>query len=330
MRVSAVLSNCSAYPDSGWIGGQDSFVAETGPANDGAAARPAWPAGMTSGRRRPVPAEPPVPLAELEAVLAGAGVRNRYQPVVRFGDRLPVGLEVLARLEHPGRGLLTADQFVPQFEDAGLLWGMTQAVVGQAFADWGSCHLDLLGLSLALNFPLDLLLLPAAIVWLDEQRQAAGIPAADLVIELTESQPVTRIDDLREAVAWLRRTGYGVAIDDVGPGVRDHRMLLDLDFSMLKLDKDLVRESGEAPAAKEFLLRAVAAARAARLQLVAEGIEDAEMWDRMEGLGVDAAQGYLIAQPMSAEAVPAWHHAWCAHHLASGPSQSIQPTVDPV
>jgi EAL domain-containing protein (putative c-di-GMP-specific phosphodiesterase class I) len=233
---------------------------------------------------------------------------------VRFADRLPVALEVLARLEHPVHGLLSPDLFVPPLEDAGLAWELTQAVVLTAFAEWDGAALDRLGLSLALNLPLDLLLLPAALAWLDEQRRTVGIPANRITIELTESQPVTRIDEVRAAVAGLRRAGYGVAIDDVGPGVRDHRALLDMDFSALKLDKDLVRGARDNPATQDFLLRAVAAARAARLRLIAEGVEDDEVWDRMQRLGVDEAQGYLIARPLPADAVAGWHRAWCARH----------------
>lgn len=276
--------------------------------------RPEWPAGMNSGGQRRTPTDAPVPLSELRAALAGSGVRNHYQPIVRFADRLPVGLEVLARLEHPTRGLLGPDLFVTQFEDVGLVWDLTQAVVREAFADWNGDRLDRLGLTLALNLPLDLLLLPATLGWLDGQRRAAGIEATRINVELTESQPVARIDELRAAVAGLRGAGYGVAIDDVGPGVRDHRALLDLDFSILKLDKELVRGSRENPTAQDFLLRAVEAARAARLLVIAEGVEDAEIWDRMQRLGVDEAQGYLIARPLEAAAVPAWHRDWCARH----------------
>jgi EAL domain-containing protein (putative c-di-GMP-specific phosphodiesterase class I) len=282
-------------------------------AGNGSASRPDSPAGVTSGGRRRAATSPmPVPLAELRAALAASGVRNHYQPIVRVADRLPVALEVLARLDHPTHGLLAPDLFVPAFEDAGLAWDMTQAVVRAAFADWKGARLDQLGLSLAINIPLDLLLEPAALAWLDEQRQQAGIAAARITIELTESQPVTRLDDLRAAVAGLRAAGCGVAIDDVGPGVRDHRALLDLEFSALKLDKDLVRGSRGSPAMQDFLLRAVVAARAAHLLVIAEGVEDADVWERMRGLGVDEAQGFLIARPMPAAEVARWHGEWIA------------------
>jgi EAL domain-containing protein (putative c-di-GMP-specific phosphodiesterase class I) len=259
-------------------------------------------------------------LSELHEALAAARFHNRYQPVVRLGDRVPVGLEVLARLEHPLRGMLGPDLFVPQIEDAGLAFPLTQAVVRRAFAEWGGGRLEQLDLSLALNFPLDVLVYPAALLWLHEQREAAGIPAARIGIELTESRPVTNVPELGRAVQGLRRIGYTLAIDDVGPGVRQPQHLLELGFSALKLDKGLVHSSRNDPTLAELLDATVAAAHAAGLTVVAEGIEDEDGWQRMLAAGVEQAQGFLIARPMPASAVPAWHRAWMAGHAPPHPS----------
>jgi EAL domain-containing protein (putative c-di-GMP-specific phosphodiesterase class I) len=258
----------------------------------------------------------PVTLVELTEALDAARIDTRYQPVVRIADRVPVGIEVLARLEHPSRGTLAPDLFIPQIEDAGLAVPLTRAVIGRAFADWGHDRLDELGLSLALNFPLDVLLVPDVLSWLDERRQRAGIPVRRVTVELTESRPLTRVCELREAVGRLRHAGYGVAIDDVGPDVRDHLPLLDMNFSVLKLDKGLVQRNRNDLAAQDFLVRTIAAGHAAGLVIVAEGVEDAAGWDHMAELGVDEAQGFLIAQPMPAAAVPVWQGEWCARHRA--------------
>ncbi len=249
---------------------------------------------------------------ELRDALYGARIQTRYQPIVNMADSRPIGLEVLARLEHPVRGILQPDLFVPQIEEAGLAWPLTEAVVRRAFEDWGQRRLEAFGFTLALNFPLDVLLIPEALTWLEARRREAAIPAELLVIELTESRPVTEISRLRHAIATLRSIGYGLAIDDVGPEVRDHHALLDLQFTALKLDKDLVRESPDSTTAADFLTRTIATARAAGLTIVAEGVEDLQIWDRMRALGVDQAQGFLVARPLPAAAVPLWHRDWCA------------------
>jgi EAL domain-containing protein (putative c-di-GMP-specific phosphodiesterase class I) len=253
-----------------------------------------------------------VPLSELHEALAAARIHTRYQPVVRLSDRVPVGLEVLARLEHPQRGTLGPDLFVPQIEDAGLAFELTQAVVRRAFGEWGGGALEQLDLSLALNFPLDVLLRPTVLAWLDEQRGAAGIPPARIGIELTESRPVNSVADLGRAVQGLRRAGYALAIDDVGPGVRQAQHLLGLGFSALKLDKGLVGGSRDDAALADLLDATVAAAHAAGMLVVAEGVEDEDGWRRMLVAGVEQAQGFLIARPMAADAVPGWCRAWRA------------------
>jgi EAL domain-containing protein (putative c-di-GMP-specific phosphodiesterase class I) len=275
-----------------------------------AKARPERPTHPAMGRWTQ-PGDKPVSLIELHEALNDARIHTRYQPVVRLADRVPVGLEVLARLEHPQRGTLGPDLFVPQIEDAGLAFPLTQAVVRRAFAEWGGDRLAKLDLWMALNFPLDVLLFADAMEWMDAQRRAAGIPAARIGIELTESRPVTNVAALGEAVARLRAAGYALAIDDVGPGVRDPRHLLGLGFTVLKLDKGLVLGSRDDPAQAAQIDALVAAAHAAGLGVVAEGIEDAALWARMREAGVEQAQGFLIAQPMPASEVAAWHRAWC-------------------
>ena len=275
-------------------------------------ARSEWPGGSPAAGRRDWPGDQPLSLSELHEALDTARIHTRYQPVVRLSDRVPVGLEVLARLEHPQRGTLGPDLFVPLIEDAGLAYPLTQAVISRAFDEWGGDRLDRLGLWLALNFPLDVLLDPESLVWMDAQRKAAGIPAARIGVELTESRPVTNVAALGEAVGRLRAAGYTLAIDDVGPGVRQPEQLLGLGFTTLKLDKGLVLGSRDDLAQAEKLSALVAAAHGAGLSVIAEGIEDELLWQRMRTAGVEQAQGFLIARPMPASAVAAWHRAWCA------------------
>ncbi len=262
-------------------------------------------------RRRP-PVRQLLDAQELHETLVEVGIQTRYQPIVRLDTGLPVGLEVLARLEHPRHGMLQPDCFVPQLEGAGFAWQLTEAVITAAFNDWAEGRLGSFGLTIALNFPLDVLLIPQALTWLETQRRRAGLPAEQIVIELTESRPVSEIARLRHAISTLRGIGYGIAIDDVGPELRDHEALLDLQFTSLKLDKELVRESADSSTANAFLTRTIAAARAADLTIVAEGVENKDIWYRMQSLGVDQAQGFLVARPLPAAAVPLWYRGWCA------------------
>lgn len=263
------------------------------------------PAAREGDRRRR-----PVPLPELREALSNARIRALYQPIVRLVNGAPVAVEALARLSHPVRGTVGPDLFVPQIEDAGLALRLTESVGMVAFTDWAYGRLDELGLALALNFSLDVLLLPDVLSWLDRARQSTGIPASGIIIELTESQPVRDLSNLAVAVSRLRREGYALAIDDVSPSLRDHRELLAMEFSSLKLDKQVVRRASRSAKAEEFVLRTTQAAHAAGMRVVAEGIATRDHWDRMAALGVDEGQGFFIAKPLTCGSVAAWRNGW--------------------
>jgi EAL domain-containing protein (putative c-di-GMP-specific phosphodiesterase class I) len=270
-----------------------------------------------------VPAPPPLvaaaadgahrmSLPEIQAALADAMVETRYQPVVRLADRAVIGLEALARLNHPAHGTVLPEAFVPQIEDAGLATQLTDLVAAATFADMAGAALAPLGLSISLNLPLDVLLLTAALTRLDAQRQAAGIPVERVIIELTESRPVQDIAALRRALERLRQAGYQIMIDDVGPAVAELDLLLELPFTGLKLDKGLVLQLDSNPEVLAEVQHVVARAKARGLSVVAEGIENVAQWHRLHALGVDHAQGFLVARPLPAAAVPVWLQSWQA------------------
>jgi EAL domain-containing protein (putative c-di-GMP-specific phosphodiesterase class I) len=253
---------------------------------------------------------PAMDLAELTAALHGAMIETRYQPIIRIADRRPVGLEALARLNHPQRGTMLPDRFVPQIEDAGLAAELTGLVSARAFADLAGPFLAGRDLRMSVNFPLDVLLQPAALDRLEEQRIAAGLSADQIVIELTESRPVDDFPMLRRSLERLRGLGYGAAIDDVGPAVPRLAPLLDLPFTNLKLDKELVQKVEESDEVRTFLAATIVQALAHGLTVVAEGVETDAIWEQMRNLGATEVQGFLAARPLPVAAVPIWWDVW--------------------
>ncbi len=245
-------------------------------------------------------------LAELRAALTGAMVETRYQPIIRVSDQHPVGLEALVRLNHPQKGTILPDSFMPQIEHAGLAPELTGLVSARAFADLIGPLLAGRNLRMSVNFSLDVLLMPAALERLEQQRAAAGIPAHQIIIELTESRPVDDIPLLSRSLDYLRGLGYGAAIDDVGPAVPRLGPLLNLPFTSLKLDKDMVQQVGTSDEVHAFLVDTIARAKARGLSITAEGVETKTIWHQMAALGVDEMQGFLMARPLAVAAVPVW------------------------
>jgi EAL domain-containing protein (putative c-di-GMP-specific phosphodiesterase class I) len=251
-----------------------------------------------------------VELSELRAALSGATVETRYQPIVRVADRRPIGLEALVRLNHPLKGKIRPDCFVPQVEQAGLGAELTGLVCARALSDLSGRFLAGLHLRISVNFPLDVLLMPAALERLEEQRAAAGVAADQIIVELTESQPVEDVPGLRRALERLRKSGYGAAIDDVGPAVPRLAQLLELPFSSLKLDKGLVRQAAQSAEVCSSTAGIIATAQARGMTVTAEGVETEATWDHMATLGVHEVQGFLVARPLPVAAVPLWRDAW--------------------
>ena len=254
-------------------------------------------------------------LSEVRAALANAQISARYQPIVRLKDRGLAALEVLARLDHPVIGTVMPDRFVPQVEDAGLAEQLTELIAARAFADMTSSALNTLKTPITINFPLSVLLRSEAIAVLEAQRTASGLPADQVVVELTESTPVEDFVTLRKAVEHVRALGYRAAIDDVSPTVPGLRELLSIPFTSLKLDKDLFAGQLDDAGTADFVRDTIRQAHEHGMLVIAEGIETVDMWRKVKALGVDAAQGFLIARPLPAAAVPIWLEGWQASSL---------------
>ncbi len=258
------------------------------------------------------PSLPLLSTSDIAVSFSAADVDCRFQPVVRVRDRRAVGLETLVRLQHPDRGSIRPDLFVPQIERAGLSLRLTEAVAQRAMQLIGPALLAHHGLFLSINLPLDVLLLADAPARFDALRGPAGIPAASLLIELTESRPANDLAALHAAVVRWRQAGYGVAIDDLGPDMANQQELFTLPFSAVKLDKAVVLRSDAEKPVYRYVRHTVMGAKRHGLTVIAEGVENAAAWTRMAGLGVDQVQGFLVARPLPAAAVPAWLDAWAA------------------
>lgn len=254
--------------------------------------------------------DPSLGPGELLSALSGTALSVSYQPVMQLRERRVVGLEVLARLNHPKHGVLGPELFVPQMEQAGLARRLTDTVATLALADYVQ-HLTDLELTIAINLPLEVLLDCTALTALDARREAAGVPTGRILIELTESRPIDSTDasEMRAfgaAVRHLRDLGFGLALDDVGPETANLAALFTFGFTALKLDRSVVEGSANTPCAARFIRESAAVAHAGGLSVIAEGVADRASWKRMQELGVDQVQGFYIAHPLCAEAVPKW------------------------
>lgn len=247
--------------------------------------------------------------APLREALGGPSLEMRYQPLVRLRDGATIGLEALARLIHPGRGVLSPDQFMPLIEEAGLIAEFTDAITRRALADLAGFGAIGATVAVLVNYPLDVLLVSEALARLEARRRAAGIPPARLVIELTERHPVTDLAALSQSMDTVRARGCQLALDDIVPELPGLEALVALPFTFLKLDRSVVLGAREPGPMRDFVLRLRQHTRLNRQRLVAEGVEDAAILEHARAMEFDAVQGFHIGRPMAAADVPGWLRA---------------------
>ena len=258
------------------------------------------------------PPLPPLSASEIAVMFRTEFLECHFQPIVRVRDRRPVGVETLVRMQHPQRGIIGPDHFIPQVERAGLSLRLTEAVARIAVEEIRPAFLEAHDLLITLNLPLDVLLLPEALSRIDAHRALFSVPVERVLIELTESRPVIDLGGLGAALDRWRAAGYRVAIDDMGPEMMHQLELFDLPFSLIKLDKEIVLRSEHDTLARRYLQRTVDNAHRRSLAVIAEGIENEAMWERMDELGVEYIQGYLVARAMPAAALGDWLEMWSA------------------
>jgi diguanylate cyclase (GGDEF)-like protein len=229
-----------------------------------------------------------------------------YQPKIDVASRRPCGAEALVRWQHPARGLLGPDAFIPLAEDSGLIDMVTADVLDQALAQvsrWTAAGHDL---PVSVNIPARSLTdeaFPGTIVAALERH---GVPPKLLTLEITESAIVTDMERAGEVLGRLRAHGVRISIDDFGTGYSSIAHLRDMPPHELKIDRSFVMKMC-ASTRDETIVRAVVdLAGNLGLRVVAEGVETEDALRVLAGLGCDEAQGYLISRPLPAAELIAW------------------------
>jgi diguanylate cyclase (GGDEF)-like protein len=247
-------------------------------------------------------------LALMEELRAGLDTQLvlHYQPKCRSSDGALVGVEVLIRWQHPVRGLIYPDQFLPAAENSGLIVPMTMLILREALQQvrlWREGGLDL---NVAVNMS------PRHLtdVHLPDQLQALleaeGLPGSSLTLEVTENSIMSDPARAAQVLRRIRTLGIAVSIDDFGTGYSSLTYLRDLSATEVKIDKTFVLNASTSERDLAIVQAAVVLGHSLGLQVVAEGVEDATTAGLMAESGCDLLQGYLILPPGPAEELLAW------------------------
>ena len=235
----------------------------------------------------------------LESAIERREIVMLYQPSIDLRTRTVRGVEALARWMHPQFGVLEPETFIPMAEDAGLMPRLTRLVLEQAVDTAAFLERQGRNLSMSVNISLfDLADLELA-TYVERLLIAERYLATQLTLEVTETALAG--DPLRTVtyLAELHRKGVLICLDDFGTGELPMSQLVEFELDELKIDRTFMFGLSRNPRAQAFVRSAIEFAHALSIPAVAEGVEDAASLAVVAELGADAAQGFVIAEPLT-------------------------------
>ncbi|MCA1712888.1 MAG: EAL domain-containing protein [Actinobacteria bacterium] len=245
-------------------------------------------------------------LGELREGVSSGQLVVHYQPKCDAGTGVLVGLEALVRWQHPVRGLIFPDDFVPIAENTGLIGALTLEVLDQSLEMARSLRDTGHPMGVAVNISV------RCLTDLELPRQVAGllgrwgVPPEALTLEVTETSIMVDPTRTMTVLGLLRDLGVSLSIDDFGTGYSSLAYLKRLEANELKIDKSFVFAMSQNSNDAVIVRSTIELGHNLGLRLVAEGVEDAETWAMLKALGCDVIQGYHLSRPLDTERVRAW------------------------
>ena len=254
-------------------------------------------------------------LSELRQAIDQGELRLVYQPKVAVARGEVTGAEALVRWQHPTKGMIAPDRFIPFAEQTGFIRTITAWVIDAAARQASQWRAAGRPLRLSLNISVQDLLNPELVDVLTAALERHRLPAALLCLEITESgvmQDAAHAVDLLQRVAAI---GVACSIDDFGTGYSSLAYVKRLKVDELKIDRSFIRTLVSDPKDRAIVLSTIDLAHNLGLGVVAEGVEEQAAADLLRELGCDEMQGYFIAKPLEPAAFETW--------LAARPARAL-------
>ena len=229
-----------------------------------------------------------------------------YQPKISHHSGCIMGVEALVRWNHPQRGLVAPDEFIPLAESSGLIQPLAQWVLQAALQQSVVWHAAGYSFTVAVNLSTRNLLdidLPVRVAQLLATYSARP---EWLVFEITESAVMAEPARALETLTKLHKMGIQLSLDDFGTGYSSLAYLKKLPVGEIKIDKSFIKDM-ELDASDTVIIRStIALGHNLGMKVVAEGVENIQTWDLLTALGCDASQGEYMSRPMTHTALDEW------------------------
>ncbi|NKN32570.1 EAL domain-containing protein [Marichromatium bheemlicum] len=246
-------------------------------------------------------------LERMRCALQHGELRLFYQPKVNMRTGEVIGVEALIRWQHPERGILAPDEFLPLLERSPLIIDIGEWVLHEALAQLVAWSQQGHPLSVSVNIAtrhfqhIDFVARLQAIL-----AEYPGVAPERLEIEILESVALGDVEAMRAVITACQALGVRFALDDFGTGYSSLNYLKQLPAETLKIDRSFVRDMLEDQEDLAIIEGVIGLATVFGKEVIAEGVETPEHGVMLMRIGCDYAQGYAIARPMPAEAVHDW------------------------
>ncbi|WP_426570696.1 EAL domain-containing protein [Aquihabitans sp. McL0605] len=244
--------------------------------------------------------------ADLVRAIDDGQLRCHYQPIVSLQTGRISGVEALVRWEHPTRGLLSPDAFIPLAEDTGLIVPLGRWVMREACQQLRAWQLRLPArstLSMSINLSVRQLMHEQIIRDVREAIDDAGLDPSTITLEITETTLMHDTEMTRERLAELRRIGVSLAVDDFGTGYSSLQYVQRFPIDIIKIDRSFVTGLGTNPGDGAVVQSMIELSQRLGVHTVAEGIDRPEQVTLLQSLGADLGQGYLFSKPVEASKI---------------------------
>ncbi|MGO4802180.1 EAL domain-containing protein [Pseudomonas sivasensis] len=229
-----------------------------------------------------------------------------YQPKLDIREGHVRQAEALLRWQHPQFGMVSPAEFIPLAERSGSIQLLTHWVIEEGIRQLCEWNRRGLYLQLSLNISADDLLGDELAHRVSALLRRYGLPAEQLVFEITESAVMREPEKALKVLHLLRDCGISLSVDDFGTGYSSLAHLKRLPVQELKIDQSFVRNLDETSEDAVIVRSTIEMSHNLGLKVVAEGVEYAHSLRLLERWQCDTAQGYLISRPLSADAFEAW------------------------
>jgi diguanylate cyclase (GGDEF)-like protein len=239
----------------------------------------------------------------LRSAIAEGQIVLFFQPKAELATGRLVGVEALARWEHPRLGMIGPSEFVPIAEQTGLIGPLTTHVLEQALRQVREWMDDGEELSVAVNLSARSFLDAQLAVELPRLLERCDVPARLLELEITESMLMLDPGRAKATLDRLSGIGLSLSVDDFGTGYSSLANLKRLPVHWIKIDKSFVIDMPHDASDAAIVRSTIELAHNLGLRVVAEGVESHEAWQRLAELGCDLAQGFHVSRPLPADAM---------------------------